>query len=237
MGTEISLKVSGATIDWSKNSLGIDHGALFQSADHIMIPQHELYGLEENAEIDEETRLQWTVLRKPLAAVAERVELLGFSLNAIRAEYENFVKNEVNRRNEMIEAFPDNWEPLHNLLSFDEFMALVKSYNLSELDDKNIDFDNSKKTGVDNLILKLFPKDILKRIPLYDSYNNFYWSEKTAFFSAINILHPYSMIKILSENKNNLSEYVEWDYGGIVANGWVHINQIKPELTAKIPFL
>ena len=109
MGTEISLKVSGATLDWSKNSLGVDHGALFQSTDHIMIPQHERYDLEETDEIDEERRLQWTVLRKPLAAVAERVELLGFSLTAIRAEYENLVKHEVYQRNEMIEAYPDNW--------------------------------------------------------------------------------------------------------------------------------
>ncbi|HDT0681090.1 TPA: hypothetical protein QIB78_004562, partial [Enterobacter asburiae] len=76
-----------------------------------------------------------------------------------------------------------------------------------------------------------------KRIPLYDPYNNFYWSEKTAFFSVINILHPYSMIKLLSENKHNLSEYVEWDYGEIVANGWVHINQIKTEINRENSFL
>ncbi|MCV5282989.1 HEPN/Toprim-associated domain-containing protein, partial [Escherichia coli] len=34
MGTVISLEVSGVGLDWSKNSLGIDHGGLFQSADH-----------------------------------------------------------------------------------------------------------------------------------------------------------------------------------------------------------
>lgn len=171
------------------------------------------------------------------AAVVERVELLGFSLTAIRAEYENLVKHEVYQRNEMIEAYPDNWEPLENLFSFDEFLGLLKSYDLGELNDKDIDFDNSKKTENDNFILKLFPNDILKRIPLYDPYNNFYWSEKTAFFSVINILHPYSMIKLLSENKHNLSEYVEWDYGEIVANGWVHINQIKTEINRENSFL
>ncbi|MDF7760792.1 HEPN/Toprim-associated domain-containing protein [Kosakonia cowanii] len=237
MGTEISLKVSGATLDWSKNSLGIDHGALFQSTDHIMIPQHERYGLEENAEIDEERRLQWTVLRKPLSDVAERVELLGFSLNAIRAEYENLVKHETNQRNEMIEAFPDNWEPLEKLFTFDEFLNLLKSYNLSELDDKRLDFDYTNKTEKDNFILKLFPSDILKRIPLYDPYSDFYWSEKTAFFSVINILHPYSMIRLLNENKHNLSEHVEWDYGEIVANGWVHIHEIKTEIGREDSFL
>ncbi|EMP7086515.1 TPA: hypothetical protein ME573_002341 [Klebsiella pneumoniae] len=235
MGTEISLKVSGAPIDWSKNSLGVDHGKLFQSADHIMIPQYELYGLEDTAEIDDERRLQWTVLRKPLVAVAERVELLGFSLNAIRAEYENIVKHEINRRNEMIEAYPDNIEPLENLFSFDEFMSLIKSYDLGRLDNEYIEFDYSNKE--ENLILKLFPKNILKRIPLYDHYNDSFWSEKTAFFSVINILHPYSIIKLLSENKNNHNEYVEWDYGEIVANGWVHINHIKTDISRENSFL
>lgn len=46
MGTEISLTVSEVTIDFSKNSLGIDHGMLFQSGDHFFKPQYEAYGLE-----------------------------------------------------------------------------------------------------------------------------------------------------------------------------------------------
>ena len=33
MGTEISLDVGGMMLDWSKNSRGVDHGALFQTDD------------------------------------------------------------------------------------------------------------------------------------------------------------------------------------------------------------
>ena len=38
MGTEISLDVAGLSVDWSKNSRGVDHGFLFQSDDRRRIP-------------------------------------------------------------------------------------------------------------------------------------------------------------------------------------------------------
>lgn len=237
MGTEISLKVSDSTLDSSNNCLGNDHGLLFQTNDHIMIPQHERYGLEETAEIDDERRLEWTVLRKPVSQAAERVELLGFTLEAIRAEYQNLVKHEIHSRNEMIEAYPDEWKPLENLLNFEEFLSFIKKYDLKELSDKYIDFDYSNRKEARDFINNLFSEDFLRRIPRYDPYNDFYWSEKTAFISIINFLHPYSIIRLLSENKNNHSEYVEWDYGEIVSNGWVNINEIKTEIGREDTFL
>lgn len=237
MGTEISLKVSGSTLEWSKNSLGIDHGSLFQSTDHIMIPQHERYGMEETDEIDDVKRLQWTVLRKPLAEVAERVELLGFTLDAIRAEYQNIVDNEIQERNGMIESFPDRYEPIENVFSFDEFLIFIKQYNLRHLKDEYIEYDYSNRSQSQDFIKSIFTESTLKRIPRYDPYEDFFWSEKSAFISLINFMNPYSVIRLLSENENNNTEYVEWDYGEIVANGWVNINEIKTEIRREDSFL
>lgn len=237
MGTEISLKVSGSTLDWSKNSLGIDHGSLFQSTDHIMIPQYERYEMEETDEIDDERRLQWTVLRKPLAEAAERVELLGFTLDAIRAEYQNIVNNEIHERNGMIESFPNEYEPLEDLFSFDEFLVFIKKYNLRDLNDEYLDFDYSNRSQTHDLIKSMFTENTLKRIPRYDPFQDFFWSEKSAFISIINFMNPYSVIRLLSENENNNTEYVEWDYGEIVANGWVHINEIITEVRREDSFL
>lgn len=237
MGTEISLKVSDSTLDWSKNSLGHDHGLLFQVDDHIMIPQHERYSLEETDEIDDERRLQWTVLRKPLAEAADRVELLGFTLDAIRVEYQNLVMHDIQERNEMMNTSPDDYKHLENLFSFDEFMIFVKKYSLRDLNDTFIDFDYSKRTETRGFIENLFSGDVLKRIPRYNPYENYFWSEKSAFISVINFLHSYSTIRLLSENENNHSEYVEWDYGEIVANGWVHINKIRTEAGREDSFL
>lgn len=237
MGTEISLKVSGSTLGWSKNSLGVDHGSLFQSTDHVMIPQYERYGMEEIDEIDDERRLQWTVLRKPLAEVAERVELLGFTLDAIRAEYQNIVDDEIQERNGMVESFPDRYEPIKNIFSFDEFLMFIKQYNLSDLREEYIDFDYSDRSQSQDFIKSIFVESTLKRIPRYDPYEDLFWSEKSAFISIINFMNPYSVIRILSENENNNTEYVEWDYGEIVANGWVHINEIKTEIRREDSFL
>ena len=41
MGTEISLTIKEATLDWSKNSLGYDHGKL--SSHLISMSGHPLY--------------------------------------------------------------------------------------------------------------------------------------------------------------------------------------------------
>ena len=80
MGTVISLEVSGMELDWSKNSLGIDHGGLFQSADHHVKPLNEDQ-IEEGEDFDTpDGILCRTVLRKPLGQVAYRLELLGFTL-------------------------------------------------------------------------------------------------------------------------------------------------------------
>lgn len=237
MGTAISLKVSGSSLDWSKNSLGIDHGSLFQSIDHIMIPQYERYGMEEADEIDDERRLQWTVLRKSLAEVAERVELLGFTLDAIRAEYKNIVENDIQERNGMINSFPNRYEPIENLFDFDEFLMFIKQYNLRDLKDEQIEFDYSNRPQSRDFIKSVFTESTLKRIPRYDPYEDLFCSEKAAFINIINFMNPYSVIRLLSENKNNNSEYVEWDYGEIVANGWVHINEIKTEIKREDSFL
>jgi len=237
MGTEISLKVSGSTLVWSKNSLGIDHGSLFQSTDHIMIPQYDRYGMEETDEIDDERRLQWTVLRKPLSEVAKRAELLGFTLDAIRAEYQNIVNNEAQERKGMMESFPDEYEPIENLFSFDDFLIFIKQYSLKDLKDNHIEYDYSNRSQTQDFIKRKFTETTLKRIPCYDPNENFFWSEKSAFISIVNFMNPYSVIRILSENENNNTEYVEWDYGEIVANGWVNINEIKTEIRREDSFL
>jgi len=37
VGTEITLEVGGLTLDWCKNSRGLDHGMLFQAKDRKRI--------------------------------------------------------------------------------------------------------------------------------------------------------------------------------------------------------
>lgn len=237
MGTEISLRVSGIELISSKNSLGIDHGALFQDTDHVMIPQHERFGLEETAAIDAETRLQWTVLRKPLAEVADRLELLGFSIEVIRLEYENIVRHEVQQRQMMVEYYPEQYEPVGPLHSFGEFFDFITHYSLNDFSNEDLKIDYPRRDEADGILRKILPESSLKKIPRYDPLEDIAWSEKSAFIGLIDFLHPYSVIRLLSENRNNGDEFVEWDYGEIVANGWVHISEINPGAGREESFL
>ena len=100
MGTVISLEVSGMELDSTKNSLGIDHGGLFQSADHHVKPLNEDQ-IEEGEDYDTpDGILCRTMLRKPLGQVAYRLELLGFTLENIRYEYELMAKDSIEYQEE-----------------------------------------------------------------------------------------------------------------------------------------
>jgi len=45
LGTIIDLTVGGVVVDWSKNSRGIDHGALFQEGDRKRLRSEQIdYG-------------------------------------------------------------------------------------------------------------------------------------------------------------------------------------------------
>ncbi|EGJ6214501.1 TPA: HEPN/Toprim-associated domain-containing protein, partial [Escherichia coli] len=80
MGTEISLDVSGITMCWSKNSLGIDHGGLFQSDDHYIAPP-TAEEVDEGGDFNEPDSILFrTILRKPLGQIVHRLDLLRVRL-------------------------------------------------------------------------------------------------------------------------------------------------------------
>ncbi|MEQ5727715.1 HEPN/Toprim-associated domain-containing protein [Providencia rettgeri] len=107
MGTVISLEVSGMELVSSKNSLGIDHGGLFQNDDHHVNPLDEDQ-IEEGEDYDTpDGILCRTVLRKPLGQVTYRLELLGYTLENIRYEYELMVKDEIEYLEDFNVSFPE----------------------------------------------------------------------------------------------------------------------------------
>lgn len=236
MGTVISLEVSGMGIDWSKNSLGLDHGCLFQSADHHVKPLDEDQ-IEEREYYDTPDRiLMRTVLRKPLEQVVYRLELLGFTLENIRYEYELMVKDEIQYQDELSESFTEYAEPISNIMSFDEFVNFVKSVNISELNEDYISVTDEEKER--ELIMGRFNNDeLLSRIPQFGDNLDNAWSEKTAFAALVSILHPYSVMRLLAENPNNLTESVTWDYGRLVSAGYANIKDIEVNARRRDRFL
>jgi hypothetical protein len=91
VGTEISLDIGGLSIDWSKNARGADHGALFQEVDRKRLRSDQIdYGYF--AESGEDPGLTEMAFARRLEDVVPRLELLGFTLEAAKAEYLDVVE-------------------------------------------------------------------------------------------------------------------------------------------------
>ena len=86
MGTSISLRVASTDIDWAKNGPGENHGSLFQDNDRTRLRSEQLAydGLDPN---DPELAREEMAFAKKLSELVPRLELLGFTLERVEAEY------------------------------------------------------------------------------------------------------------------------------------------------------
>lgn len=236
MGTEISLDVSGMTMCWSKNSLGIDHGGLFQSGDHYTAPP-TAEEVDEGGDFNEPDSILFrTILRKPLGQIVHRLDLLGFTLENAEKEYNLMVKKLTIENDEFEKFYPEYAKPKVELMRFPEFINFIKNVNLKDLDSGFVNEDAPEKEK--RLIRGRFTNEhLLRSIPHYTNDFDNAWSEKSAFGSLVNILHPYSVIRLLAENKNNSGEFVTWDYGALVSNGWANLKDIETNTRRHDKFL
>lgn len=226
MGTEISLNVSDMTVCWSKNSLGIDHGGLFQEGDHY-VNLNEGEGSDDGDDSASADYILYnSVLRKPLSEVKCRLEMLGFTIENAEKEYELLVKNIIANEDSYSEYAGEGIDKSAGLMAFSEFLDFMNGVSLNKLNNEFISCGDSHKE-MEMIKGRFNNDDFLKRIPLYGDHLNNAWSEKSTFGTLIGILHPYTTMRLLSENEENLSEYVTWDYGALVSNGWANIADIN----------
>ena len=104
MGTEITLSVGGMDVAWSKNHRGMDHGALFQERDRTRAHSDQVdYNYFEERDDAELATMEAAFVRK-LANLVPRLELLGFTMQSIEAEYTLATKRWLERSDEEEEA-------------------------------------------------------------------------------------------------------------------------------------
>jgi HEPN/Toprim N-terminal domain 1 len=106
-------------------------------------------------------------------------------------------------------------------MSSAEFIAFVKAHPLDSLDDTFISGDASKAK-----IRGRFAGMQLERIPFYRSYDSQAYSERTFFGGLVDILHPYSVLRLLAEVNENAP--VVWQYGPLVEAGWATTREFVP---------
>lgn len=223
MGTAIELKVGGASLDYAKNHLGNDWGFLFQIGD-LTRRRSEAFDYtyyDENPESVGELEIGEETLVRPLVQVIPRLELLGYTLENARSEYQALVIEQAGYDT----AFEDEGVGPRSYLPFEQFCEIANRYPLTEMSDRHVPYQTDDR---DTLAQGRFVEiqDQLSRMP--GSSQNLYWSEKSYFSDKICILTAPSMLQVLGLNPANGSAEVEWEFGPIVSAGWVEREDIKP---------
>lgn len=159
---------------------------------------------------------------RPLKDVVPRLELLGFNLDRVQQEYECVAENWREER----QSFSDEKDDLlPSLMTFDEFFHFVCQNPIESLDDT---FVSGTDDESDKQIQGRFADLSLDRIPHYQHYDIQAHSERSFFGDLVNILHPYAIMRLLAEAKDNEEALVVWQYGPLVEAGWATEQEFVP---------
>lgn len=230
MGTEITLDVAGVTVTYSKNHPGIDHGSIFQEQDRKVVKSNQLdYDWYEKE--DEDPTPSEMAFTRPLKDVVPRLELLGFTMERVQREYD-FVAHDW--LEEMRSLQDDDDEPTPKLMNFSEFLAFVTAHPLESLDDTFISGTDDAREAK---MRSRFGGMQFEQIPTYRSYDIHAYSERSFFGSLVDILHPYSVLRLFAETKRNNDAPVVWQYGPLVQSGWATEEKFVPSARRTETFL
>jgi hypothetical protein len=230
VGTEITLDVAGLSVTYSKNHRGFDHGSIFQEKDRKAIESNQLDYDYYEEEGEDPTPFEMSLACK-LKDVVPRLELLGFNLERVHREYDAVAQGWLEERQPLQD---DDDEPAPALMSFAEFYTLVTSHPLDSLDDTFISGGDEAR---EKKIRGCFDGMQFERIPGYRSYDIHAYSERSFFGALVNILHPYSVLRLLAEAKANEDASVVWQYGPLVQNGWATEVEFVPHARRTETFL
>lgn len=217
MGTEITLEVGGLTLDWSKNSLGTDHGMLFQEKDRQPLHTDQVdydYYKENNEDLG---AIEMSFCRS-LREIVPRLELLGFTLDMAEREYEDCSDAWCEEWGMLIKNEDEEEDETPDLMSFKEFLSFATEHPIRSLDDTFIDFGDPVREL--NVHGRFGNMAVNKRLPNFRLHDSNAYSERSYFADLIGILRPYSVLRILAENVENLDANVIWEYGPLVESGW-----------------
>jgi hypothetical protein len=225
------LEVGGLTVDWSKNSRGIDHGMLFQEKDRQRVRSDQI-NYDYFAEHNEDPGPMEMAFRRRLGDVLPRLELLGFTLGQIRREYADRVRV---WREECLAIADDEETSSPDAMTFEEFCAFATAHQLHVLDDTFVSsFDDASKLQIHG---RFSDEKVTSRLPRLVDDNDGAYSERSYFGTLIGILHPYSVLRVLAQNSSNLDANVVWQYGPLVNSGWASESEFVPGARRKQTFL
>ena len=75
------------------------------------------------------------------------------------------------------------------------------------------------------------------RLPGFSPYDQQAYSERSYFGTLVGIIHPYSLLRVLAGNSENLGAEVVWQYGPLVENGYASESEFVPAARRTQTFL
>jgi hypothetical protein len=228
LGTAVTLDVGGLALTYSKNQMGWDHGMLFQERDRQRLRSDQI-DYEWHAEHKEDPASMEMAFSRSLRKVVPRIELLGFTLEFARGEYDRVVKRCCEEYRAMSD---DEDEPIPARMSFEEFCSFATQHAIEDLDDTYIESaTKAQRHG-------RFHEDArLPQLPAFRSADANAYSERSYFRGLIEIMHPYSLLRVLALNPQNLDSAVVWQYGPLVDAGWADADDFVAEARRTQTFL
>jgi hypothetical protein len=206
------LDIGGLSLDWSKNARGADHGAFFQEGDRKRLRSDQI-DYDYFADGAEDPGPMEMAFARRLKDVVPRLELLGFTLEAAKAEYLAVAQASRDERQDLKD---DVEQP--DLMSFEEFCTFATAHPIPRLD--NTFITSSDAAARDQIHGRFSDESVTRRLPGSSIYEWPAYSERSYFGSLIGILHPYALLRVLAGNSENLEAQVVWQYGPLVAAGW-----------------
>ena len=214
MGTEITLEIEDLSVTYAKNSRGFDHGSLFQEQDRKRVESDQIDYDYFEREGEDPASMEMAFVRS-LQDIVPRLELLGFSLDRVRREYEQCVTKWKEERLPFLDDDTGNYpEPM----TFSEFQQFATQYPISSLDNTHVSYFDSG--GKEKIQGRFSDQRVTSRIPYCNFHNGQAFSERSYFGELVNILHPYSVMRLLAGGGTNDQSTVVWQYGPLVDAGW-----------------
>jgi len=213
MSTPITLTVGGIDLTYNTGHMGMDHGMLFQERDRQRLRHPHINYYERHFEAD--VAQCEVCFCRPLGSMVSRLELLGYTLSAVKSEYEREAALDNDR---YFGAEFDSEAERPPRLAFEEFVAFIRANAVRDLNDeydKDYDAEDAQGRG-------RFANDpSVALLPGGDPDRNMLgYSELSHFGVLVGFLHPYAALRILAEHPANLDLEVVWDYGNFVHAGW-----------------
>jgi hypothetical protein len=210
----IHLAVGRLEVDWGKNSVFSDHGALFQPTDLKPVPSY--YANEDWPDGDSIVEMNQG-FGKPLGEVVHRIELLGFTMRAVEHQYAEL---------HQIHGLPEQPIP---------FAELSKA--LATVDVRTISGNYSE----DHEPGEFVRKEILDRLALSSEQHYYQPGDLRPDHWEVSLLlenfGANAALRLLAQNPKNLTLDVSWDFTPLVESGWATRQEFQAGASPEQRFL